>query len=215
MKNRLALLLFVVVSLTYACGNTGEEQSKEAKEPIEETGKMEEAQKELALSPANTVISFTAYKTTDKAPVKGVFKTVNFEKRKASDVEELLNGLEFSIPVSSLFTNDATKTRDPKIMEFFFGAMLNTEMLSGTITSENGAYSAKVLMNGVENSMPLSVEISADNVLVATGTVNIAEWDALEALASLNKACFDLHKGLDGVSKTWEDVTVEITAKLQ
>jgi hypothetical protein len=32
-----------------------------------------------------------------------------------------LNGTKFSIPVSSLFTNDATGTRDPKIIKFFFG----------------------------------------------------------------------------------------------
>jgi hypothetical protein len=31
--------------------------------------------------------------------------------------------VQFSIPVSSLFTNDATGTRDPKILKFFFGVL--------------------------------------------------------------------------------------------
>jgi hypothetical protein len=32
---------------------------------------------------------------------------------------DALNGAQFSIPVS-LFTNDATGSRDPKILKFFF-----------------------------------------------------------------------------------------------
>lgn len=212
MKNTLALLLLVVLPLSYACSG-GSEKTAEETETME--AKVEETKNELTLSPANTSLAFTAYKTTDKAPVKGVFQTVNFEKRSAADVETLLNGLDFSIPVSSLFTNDATKTRDPKIVEFFFGAMMNTEMMSGTIVVENGTYSASILMNGVRNTLPLDVEVTDGKLLVAKGTVNLAEWDALEALASLNEVCFDLHKGADGESKTWEDVEVEITARLR
>ncbi len=214
MKNRLALLLFVLMSVSYACNDASQEGVKEAIEPVVETDKIEEVQNEYSLSPSNTSLSFTAYKTTDKAPVKGVFQTLDFEERRASDLETLLNGLTFSIPVSSLFTDDATKTRDPKIKESFFGAMLNTELLSGQIISENGEYIAEIKMNDVTARLPLNVQISDENVLSATATVNLADWDALDALTSLNKVCFDLHKGGDGVSKTWEDVAVEITAKL-
>ena len=210
MINRFALFVFALASLTFACGSGEQDKSTESKE-----ANTEEVKQELTLSPANTELSFKAFKTTDKLPVGGVFKTVNFEERSANDVETLLDGLEFSIPVSSLFTNDATGTRDPKILKFFFGVMTNTEMLSGTINSKNGNYSATITMNGETNSLPLTVDVSQDSKLVANGTVNLADWKALDALASLNEACFDLHKGSDKVSKTWEDVDVQITASLK
>lgn len=209
MKNKIALFLIALVPLTYACGG-GEQKSNEGTEM-----KADEAAKALTLKAENTSISFTAYKTTDKTPVKGEFQKVYFRETSGSNVDEVLNGLEFSIPISSLFTNDATNTRDAKITEFFFGAMMNTEALSGKIVAENGAYAAQIEMNGQTNNMPLEVKVSGTNEVVATGTMNLAEWDALQALASLNEVCFDLHKGADGVSKTWEDVAIEITAQLE
>lgn len=210
MKNRMVVLVFAMASLTLACGPTTQDNAVEGKET-----KKEEVKKELTISPAKTELSFTAFKTTDKVPVSGVFKTLEFEKRSANEIEALLNGLEFSIPVSSLFTDDATKTRDPKILAFFFGKMVNTELLSGTIISDNGKYSANIMMNGESHSIPLEVEVFDETKLVANGTLNLADWNALEALASLNEACFDLHKGSDGVSKTWEDVEVKFTAMLR
>lgn len=219
MKNVLNVMLFIFLTLSYACNNAGEESSEESNEEtteeVTETETVEEeAVMEYTLSPENTELQFTAYKTTEKKPVKGVFKTLDFEGKTATDLEDLLDSLSFSIPVSSLFTNDATGTRDPKILEFFFGVMSNTEMLSGTIYAVNGEYKVEVTMNDATSTVPLMVNVSEDNVLTATTSLDLNNWNALEALASLNKVCFELHKGSDGVSKTWEDVAVEITAQL-
>jgi hypothetical protein len=43
-------------------------------------------------------------------------------------------------------------------------------------------------------------------------TMNVNDWNASAALASLNKVCLDLHRGADGVSKTWSEVTLDITS---
>ena len=65
----------------------------------------------------STKVSFTAYKTTDKVAVGGVFKEITLtDTHEGKTGLESLNGTQFSIPVSSLFTNDATGTRDPKIL---------------------------------------------------------------------------------------------------
>ena len=54
------------------------------------------------------------------------------------------------------------------------------------------------------------VEFSSDKKAVHfSGMLNLNEWNALKALASINKACFNLHKGLDGVSKTWREIKIE------
>ena len=45
--------------------------------------------------------------------------------------------------------------------------------------------------------------------------MQLKDWNALGALESLNKVCFDLHKGADGVSKTWEDVAIEVSTFLR
>ena len=39
--------------------------------------------------------------------------------------------------------------------------------------------------------------------------ISFPEFNALEMLSSLNKACYELPKGADGISKTWEEVDVE------
>jgi hypothetical protein len=40
------------------------------------------------------------------------------------------------------------------------------------------------------------------------GVMNLENWDALAAVASINKACEALHTGKDGISKTWSEVAV-------
>lgn len=48
-----------------------------------------------------------------------------------------------------------------------------------------------------------------------TSYPTVPYWNALEALAALNKVCFELHKGPDGVSKTWEEVAIEVSTYLR
>lgn len=162
-----------------------------------------------------TSVKWTAYKTTEKKGVGGEFTTLNFEEKLGTSPQEALNNLKFSIPISSLFTNDKTNTRDAKIKTAFFGSMLDTEFIKGTIKASNNKYSATLTMNGVANDLPLEVTITDDRRVSMKGTMQLKDWDALGALAALNKVCFDLHKGPDGVSKTWEDVAIEISTFLR
>ena len=170
----------------------------------------------FVVKPEATSVKWTAYKTTDKIGVNGEFTTLNFDVKSGNSAQEALNGLKFSIPVSSLFTNDATNTRDPKIKEAFFGSMLDTEVLKGSIAyTPDGKCSASLTMNGVTHSIPLDVTITEERRVSLTGVMNLKDWNALDALEALNKVCFDLHKGPDGVSKTWEEVAIEVNTYLR
>jgi polyisoprenoid-binding protein YceI len=162
-----------------------------------------------------TSVKWTAYKTTEKLPVGGEFRVLKFDNKEGATPEEALNNLNFSIPISGLFTNDATNTRDAKIMASFFGAMLDTEFLKGTIVYNNNAYSASITMNGVTKDLPLDVSITEERRVTMTGNMLLKDWDALGALESLNKVCFDLHKGPDGVSKTWDEVAINVSTYLR
>lgn len=203
---KISFLLIAVILGFSACKN----EKKETK-PKDETVITEK----FVVKPEGTSVKWTAYKTTEKKPVGGEFKILKFDNKEGSTPQEALNNLSFSIPISSVFTNDATNTRDAKIKTSFFGAMLDTEFLKGTIKYLNNSYVATITMNNVTHDLPLKVNITDERRVNMTGTMNLKDWNALEALESLNKVCFDLHKGADGVSKTWEDVAIEVNTFLR
>ena len=205
MKRIITLLIVISIGIT-SC-------KQEKKETKTDVPTQVEATEKFVVKPEATSVKWTAYKTTEKKGVAGEFAILNFENKEGASPQEALNNLSFSIPVSSLFTKD--ETRDAKLKEFFFGAMLDTELLKGTIKYANNVCVASITMNGVTNDLPLEVSITDGRRVSMTGTMGLKNWDALGALESINKACFDLHKGPDGVSKTWEDVAIEVSTFLR
>lgn len=170
-------------------------------------------QKTYSLVPKTTVVNWTAYKTTEKVAVKGEFKEINVKEINGNTAKEALNGLEFSIPISSLFTNN--EDRDNKLKKFFFGMMDTTEILSGKLILDSDTTGkVEVKMNGVVNSFPIEYTISGQ-LVTFNGTLDINNWNAQSALESLNKVCFELHKGSDGVSKTWSEVAINVSTYLK
>ena len=160
-----------------------------------------------------STVKWIAYKTTDKVAVKGNFDSIKItNSKKAATVEEALNGILFSIPVSSIFSNEAT--RDSKLKQFFFAAMKNTEFISGTFDiNEKGSF-VNITMNGISKTIPIELIIEGQTASFSN-TLNLNDWDLGNAIASLNKACFDLHKGPDGVSKTWDEVEIKAVIYLK
>ena len=207
MKKIALITLGLLVFAGYSC--------KDAKKEKVETETTSVAEMYNIVSDS-TKVSFTAYKTTGKLPVGGKFTKINFTKTNTgATAMEALNGTTFSIPVSSLFTNDATGTRDPKLLEFFFGVLKDTELISGVVkTGADNTYSIDVTLNGETANIPLTYE-SSNNVYTFKGVMDLKDWNALDAVASLNKACEVLHTGADGVSKTWSEVAVQAEVLLE
>ncbi|GAA3614510.1 YceI family protein [Flavivirga amylovorans] len=205
MKRIIALLILVSV-VSASCKQEKKDPNTDPSTPVEATEK-------FVVKPEATSVKWTAYKTTEKKGVGGEFSVLNFETKEGTTPHKALNNLTFSIPISSLITKD--ESRDAKLKEFFFGAMLDTEFLKGTIKYTNDTCIASITMNGVTNDLPLAVSITDSRRVSMTGTMNLKDWNALGALESINKACFDLHKGADGVSKTWEDVAIEVSTFLR
>ncbi len=204
---KLSILLFTLALTAYSCKN----DKKESTETETATAVTANANN-FVVKPEGTTVKWTAYKTTAKKGVGGEFTTLKFNEKSGTSPQDALNNLNFSIPISSVFTKN--DSRDNKIKTFFFGKMLDTDFIKGTIKVVNGAYLASITMNGETKNLPLNVEINGRRVKL-NGTMNLKYWNALDALASLNKVCYDLHKGADGVSKTWEDVSIEINTFLR
>ncbi|MDT0552423.1 YceI family protein [Urechidicola vernalis] len=200
-KNILSLTILFVLLISVSC-------KKEVKSENNKTSEFS-----YTLDSKSAKIGWTAYKTTEKLAVKGEFKDLNLKIGKdASNAAELINSTEFNIPVSSIFTNN--DDRDSKLKQFFFGAMKNTTALTGKLNiNEDKTGTLTVTMNGVSNEVPITYTLE-NNVFILTGTMDLNNWDGQEAIASINKACFDLHKGADGVSKTWNDVQIDASINL-
>jgi polyisoprenoid-binding protein YceI len=153
-------------------------------------------------------VQWTAFKTTAKVPVKGTFKEIKINKSvEGASASSALEGLEFEIPVSSIFSKDTI--RDAKLNKFFFAVMENTLSLKGSfkIGNENSGTLA-LTMNGLTKEIPFNYEMSQDTILI-NAPMDLNNWQAQAALESLNQACLELHTGPDGVSKTWNEVVID------
>lgn len=210
MKNLKLVAFGFMLLAAFGCKDSKKNDENQAQEP-------QTTVNTFSLVKDSTKVNFTAYKTTDKVAVGGEFKTINITNiSDGKTALEALNGSKFSIPVSSLFTNDATKTRDPKIIEFFFEVMVQPEFISGVFkVSADNKCSIDVTLNGNTENIPLQYTANSDTSLSFDGVLNLEKWDALDAIISLNKACELLHTGADGVSKTWSDVAVHADVLLQ
>ncbi len=186
------------------------EKSTETKEEVKEDTQKNTA--DFQVEKAQTNINFTAYKTTDKVAVGGQFKKIDIlNGGDGNSVKEAINNTEFSIPVSSLATKDTS--RDYKIRKFFFGVMSNTKLLSGKLSIVDDANGiASITMNGETKDVPFTYTI-VNNEFNMQSIIDVNTWNATAALASLNKVCEDLHRGADGISKTWSEVALNITTK--
>lgn len=205
-------ILFLLVSSLFI--SSCKKEAKEQEAPVEII------QKETYSVDANkTEINWTAYKTTAKTAVKGVFTSLNIDKPIQSDNKQgTFSNLKFSIPVSSFYSKN--EIRDNKIKKLFFGFMKNTELISGhfsniTGNEEEGAMSLNLKMNDQVVSVPMKYTIS-DNQININGTItDLLDWKMNEAFNSIHKACEILHTGEDGISKTWKEVAISATAVLK
>tara|TARA_R110002073_G_scaffold53840_4_gene138890 strand:+ start:93211 stop:93837 length:627 start_codon:yes stop_codon:yes gene_type:complete len=202
----LVLILFVAFQMT-SCKSEKKEEKKTKKEEKESTAA-------FVLNKAKNSVEWIAYKTTEKIPVKGKFKKVNITSGgEGNTIKEAINNAEFSIPVSSIFTSDTS--RDYKIRKFFFGIMEATELLSGKLVIEDDTKGyAEITMNGLTEKLAFTYEI-IEKEFKMSATMDVLNWNAKQSVDSLNDACKELHKGLDGVTKTWSEVAISISSTFE
>jgi polyisoprenoid-binding protein YceI len=175
-----------------------------------------EVKSNLKYDYVSTNIQFGGFKTTDKVEVKGKFDKFTVSNTKeGSTGKEVFEGATIAILTSSVNTNNPD--RDKKISTLFFGAMAVTDTIHASVKSideSNGKITLGLNLNAIEKDLVLAYEQSGDTVR-ASGTIDLLTFEAQPAVDELNKACFDLHKGADGVSKTWSEANVYIQSVLR
>lgn len=158
-------------------------------------------------------VTWKAYKTLAKLGVSGQFTDVNYtaNKKEGKNFAELFIGSKVSIDISKI--NTKNEGRDKTLVSEFFGK-LKGKTIDGVIKDikadkpvnakrvYHGVVSVSITMNGKTLVIPMRYNYKNEK-FNATGTIDLFDFEAKDALSSINKSCFDLHKG-----KTWNDVTI-------
>ncbi|MGB5321346.1 YceI family protein [Lutimonas sp.] len=196
MKKIINFSLIIVLSITiFSCENEKKQKEKSV------------AESSYSIDAEKSSVQWTGYKTTDKVAVNGTFKEIRIlEMNSGSTAAASIEGLEFEIPVSSIYSKDTI--RDGKLMRLFFGVMENTLSLKGKFSVKDASNGNIALsMNGLTKELPFTYDMSKDTILI-NATMDLNIWETQNALASIHEACLELHTGADGVSKTWDEVGI-------
>ena len=158
-------------------------------------------------------VTWKAFKTLSKIGVQGVFTDVKYtpNKKTAPNFKELFIGSKISIDVSKI--DSKHKDRDKTLVAMFFN-QLKGGKIEGEIKSieadkskngkrpYTGTLEVSLKMNGRTLLIPMKYQYKKGD-FQAIGTIDIFDFEGNDALRSINKSCFDLHKG-----KTWSDVNI-------
>ncbi|SVC69560.1 uncharacterized protein METZ01_LOCUS322414, partial [marine metagenome] len=136
-------------------------------------------------------------------------------------VHDLVNGLKFSI--NSLSSSSGDVIRDLNLKDYFFNYLTQNFKING-IFGEPANDSIDVTFDifGQPKIIRLAFlnyttsDISAVNQIIEIkGSISLKSmFGAVKAFNSLHEKCYDLHKGSDGISKTWEQVDIYIKAHI-
>ncbi len=173
----------------------------------------------LLVQPSHMGVGWVAYKTLAKVGVSGKFTSVKYTPHalEGKNFRELLVGSKVSIDVAQIDTGN--KERDATLVKYFFGKLSN-EKIEATIKSivadprvkdkpRTGEIETTISFNGKSLIIPMKYHYN-DSKFDAKGTIDLADFDALPALTSINKSCYELHKG-----KTWSDVTIGFHTEIE
>lgn len=168
---------------------------------------------EFALSPESVKVAWTAFKTTQKVAVGGKFTKVTVAgPLKGESFDSLVKGLKVDVDAKSVDTGNPG--RDQTLAQFFFGKLAGE--IHGEVRKVSQTDKTLVLdltVNGHHHDVPMTIT-SEGKTFTAKGAMNILDFQGEPALKSLNEKCVDLHKGADGISKTWPDVDLTLSGDI-
>ena len=174
----------------------------------------------VLVQPANMNVSWKAYKTLGKLGVGGKFTAVKYTPAalEGKNFRELFVGSKVSIDLSKIDTSNPG--RDETLVKDFF-SVLKGKTIEGEITdikktdkhvkgkARTGSIDVKITMNEKTLTIPMQY-VYTKGKFDAAGTIDLLDFAASDALSSINKSCFDLHKG-----KTWSDVSIGFSTTIE
>jgi hypothetical protein len=210
-NNKLKNFTILIFILLISCGRNNKEGQNES------TIKTEPSYR---LDIENTKVIWNGYKTTDKVKVVGYFSEFSTDRghQEFSSIDELVNGLVFSIKSSSSLSGDPI--RDKNLQDYFFSLLTKEFLINGTLGKPiNDSIDVTFDLFGQKRTLRFGYqydmvpESNSDYLIKISGSINLeSQFGGLQAFNAISNKCYDLHKGADGVSKTWKQVDVLIKA---
>ena len=167
-------------------------------------------------------VEWTAFKTTEKVGVNGSFGEVilSGKQSKTGTFKAFLEQMGAEINLSGVAqVKTGNPARDKTLFESFFSLFKKKPVLKGTLkgvkgTDSEGDLNLNLTMNQKTKAVPMKYTRDDKGNFMAKGAIELNDFALQNAFASLHKACEDLHKGKDGVSKTWSEVEIKISAMI-
>lgn len=162
--------------------------------------------------PDSLKIEWTAYKFTEKKGVLASFPVFTLDApASANSAQELFEKTSIEIDPQGLESGDPG--RNDNLKKYFFKKMIGTK-IKGQIVSFSPAISkVKIDMNGVSKVVPFRMKIEGAKYVAETD-IDIMDFKMKKSLEAINKACYELHKGADGKSKTWSAVSLALSTEI-
>ena len=212
MRRGVKLLIICIAVIFFSCVN-----EKKTNQQVERISELENNDCVFSSDLKNTKVIWSGYKTTDKIKVTGQFKKFKSskiqQKNKYESIQSLIEGLDFTINVGSSFSGD--EIRDENLKNFFFKFFTKNLVIDGKFGKlDKDSVNVVLKLFGQERSFKLHAYYE-NEIIHIKGHVNIIDQlGAKKAFESISQKCFDLHKGPNGISKTWQDVEIYIKAPI-
>ena len=174
------------------------------------------------VDPKAMKIEWTAFKTTQKVPVNGSFTEVvlSGDVAQTTTFEKFLGQMDAEINLTDVTKiKTGNPARDTTLFNSFFSLFKKKPVIKGALrevkgTNKEGEFGLHLTMNQKTLSVPMKYTRDEKGQFMAKGVIDLNDFGLQSAFASLHKACEDLHKGPDGVSKTWTTVEIKISASI-
>ncbi|MEA1916489.1 MAG: YceI family protein [Campylobacterota bacterium] len=152
-------------------------------------------------------LNWTAFKLLSKEGVKGSFDDykVSLNKTTCKSLTKMLVGSTVTINSSSVDASNALKNAN--ISNFFFKKFsentISAKIVKMMEGNNLGTIELEVTMNKVTSKVPMQYTISKSGKFVATGVLDIMDFNLNSAYNSLATQCESYHKGV-----TWTQVNI-------
>ena len=173
------------------------------------------SQCKIQIAKDKSKIEGTGFKFSKKIKkgVTGVFKKFRLNKDSASSIDKLLTDLEVTVSLSSI--DSGNKARDLNLRNSLFSGLTNNGRAVVKVVKVGGDnLLAKMSLNGVEKEIRFDLKKTEDEI-IASGRFDALDYAMKAPFEALKRLCGPLHIGKDGVSKTWSDFAIKVTAAIE